>query len=550
MLTQLTVSNFALIDNLKLDLNPGFSIITGETGAGKSILLGALGLILGKRADLSSLKNQEQKCVIEAHFSIKDYDLQAIFSGLDIDYDDDTIVRREILPSGKSRAFINDTPVNLNQLHSLGEQLVDIHSQHQTLDLSEESFQFELIDAFAGNNQLLSNYQQLLKSFNKNRRNLEQLKLQKAEAEKEHGYHDFLFQELETAQLKKDEQETLESSLSELSNAEAIQETVSRGLQLFQEESFGLLGTANELKSLLQKAGSLSHSLQQLSERMQSCSIELKDICSDLEGISDSLIQDPTQLEMVNQRLQLIYDLQKKHQVDSIEALLLIQEDLSTKTLSVESLAEQIETLEFEIQNQQQQLLSWSEELSQIRKNKSEDLSQMILGLLKELGMPDSRISFEFQPMKEFSVYGKESLELLFSANKGSAFAPLKKVASGGELSRIMLAVKAILAQYKELPTLIFDEIDTGVSGEIADKMAQIMKEMSKDMQIIAITHLPQIAAKGNAHYKVFKKVVDEKTQSDIRELTGQERVTEIAQMLSGAVISDSAINHAKALLN
>lgn len=550
MITSLSIENYALIEKLSIDFSKGLSIITGETGAGKSILLGALGLVLGKRADLSSLKNKSDKCVIEAHFQISDYNLQPFFTANDLDYEAETIIRREILPSGKSRAFINDTPVNLQELQDLSLYLIDIHSQHQTQELSDEDFQFQIIDAIANNQELLEKYTTSLRSFKKQKSDLLDLNNQMQLALKEQDYNSFLLEELLQAKLESSNQKELELILEKLSNVEAIKENVEKALSIASDEQFGVLQNLKEIKNSLQKTTSFSAEYQSLFDRVNSVIIELDDVANELNQVVDSLINDPEQLEIVTQKLQLIYSLQKKHQVLSIQELLQIQNDLDTKVVAVSALENQIIILAKEIQQSVIALDSISNLIHSNREKAIPILTQKLIAILELLGMPNVRFNIEINTTLNYFQNGKDELQFLFSANKGSDFGLLKKVASGGELSRIMLAVKAILAQYSKLPTIIFDEIDTGVSGEIAIKIGDIMKEMSKSMQVFAITHLPQIAAKGNNHFKVFKTIIHEITQSELKLLTNEERIIEIAQMLSGTVVSDSALIHAKALLN
>ena len=550
MLASLSISNFALIDKLGIDFSDGFSIITGETGAGKSILLGALGLVLGKRADLTSLKNKEEKCVIEAHFQIANYNLQAFFDSNDLDYEDETIIRREILPSGKSRAFINDSPVNLQELQDLSVFLIDIHSQHQTQELSEELFQFQIIDSVADNQENISQYSAILSSYKKDKSNLATLTSKLQTLLKEQDYNTFLLDELLAAKLKVNEQEELEQVYEQLNNVEFIKENLDKSLALANEEQFGILQNLKEIKIALQKTISFSPEYQSLFDRINSVTIEFDDIISELSQQTENLVHDPENLELVNQKLQNIYNLQKKHQVNSIEELLEIQNDLDNKVVSVVE-------LEFEIKKLADSIEAAASELDKsalnIRNNRLKAvpvLSEKLIFILEQLGMPNVRFNMELKETEHYFANGKDELQFLFSANKGSDFGLLKKVASGGELSRIMLAVKAILAQYSNLPTIIFDEIDTGVSGEIANKMAAIMKDMSNKMQVFSITHLPQIAAKGKTHYKVYKSIQGNTTISELKLLTFEERIVEIAEMLSGKDISDSALNHAKALLN
>ena len=550
MITSLSIKNYALIEKLTIDFSKGFSIITGETGAGKSIILGALGLVLGKRADLTSLKNKEEKCIIEAHFEISKYNLRPFFEENDLDYEEDTIIRREILPSGKSRAFINDSPVNLQELQELSLFLIDIHSQQQTQELSDENVQFEIIDAIANNQLTILDYQSLLKSYKSDKSKLNSLVKKQSESTKEQEYNTFLLDELVAAQLKSGEQEVLEADFEKLNNVEIIKESIDKSLAIANEEQIGVLHNLNEIKVSLQKIASFSTEYHSLLERITSITIEFDDISDELNRCSEKLINDPEQLDLISQKLQVIFNLQKKHQVSSVDELLVIQTNLENSVLELGNLEEEIASLTNSIKEKTVALDDFSDAIHKNRLESIPVLSQKLITILETLGMPNVRFKIELNGTSTYLPNGKDELQFLFSANKGTDFGLLKKVASGGEMSRIMLAVKAILAQYSKLPTLIFDEIDTGVSGEIAIRMGEIMKEMSQEMQIFAITHLPQIAAKGNAHFKVFKSTVGEDTQSELKLLNNDERVVEIAQMLSGTIVSDSALNHAKALLN
>ena len=550
MITSLSIKNYALIEKLAIDFSKGFSIITGETGAGKSIILGALGLVLGKRADLSSLKNKEEKCVIEAHFDISKYNLLPFFEANDLDYEDETIIRREILSSGKSRAFINDSPVNLQELQELGLFLIDIHSQHQTQELSEEKVQFEIIDAIANNQEFVLQYQLLLKSYKSDKSKLNTFLKKQAEFAKEQEYNTFLLDELLLAQLKSGEQESLEADFEKLNNVEIIKESIDKSLAIANEEQIGVIHNLKEIKVSLQKIASFSPEYFSLLERISSLTIEFDDISDELNRSCEKLVNDPEQLDAINQKLQLIYNLQKKHQVASVDELLEIQTNLENALLEIGNLQEEILSLTISIQQKINALDDLSATLHENRLESIPVLSQKLIAILETLGMPNVRFKINVNSTSNYFENGKDELQFLFSANKGTDFGLLKKVASGGEMSRIMLAVKAILAQYSKLPTLIFDEIDSGVSGEIAIKMGEIMEEMSREMQIFAITHLPQIAAKGKSHFKVSKSTVGEDTQSELKLLSNAERVIEIAEMLSGTVVSDSALNHAKALLN
>jgi DNA repair protein RecN (Recombination protein N) len=550
MITSLSIENFALIEKLSVKFTDGFSVITGETGAGKSILLGALGLVLGKRADLTSLKNKEEKCIIEAHFQIKNYNLKSFFVSNDLDYEEETIIRREILPSGKSRAFINDTPVNLNELQELSNYLIDIHSQHQTQELSDDLVQFQIIDSVASNFDFISQYSIQLKEYKKLKSDLKSKKESLSSVLKEQDYNTFLLEELLSAQLKSGELEELESSFEKLNNVEFIKETLVKSLAIANDEQFGVLQNLKEVKASLQKIAGLSNEYNLLFERVNSTLIEFDDIEKELNQLSETIFSDPEALDLTNQKLQLIYTLLKKHQVNTVDELLVIQDDLDNKVVSVTTLESEIVEIENQIIQFENQLNVLANKIHDNREKAIPVLTDKLALFLSNLGMLNARFNIQVDLKEEFYNNGKDEIIFLFSANKGSDFGLLKKVASGGEMSRIMLAVKAILSQFSNLPTIIFDEIDTGVSGEIAHKMAEIMKNMSSNMQVFAITHLPQIASKGKDHFKVFKVIKDNQTHSELKLLSDDERIIEIAQMLSGSVISDSALIHAKELLN
>lgn len=550
MLTSISIKNFALIESLAIDFDAGFSTITGETGAGKSILLGALGLILGKRADLSSLKNQNEKCVVEASFDISKYNLKDFFESNDLDFEPQTIIRREILPSGKSRAFVNDSPINLNELLELGSFLIDIHSQNQTRELSETETQFQIIDAVGENQDLLQGYQSLFSTLKKKQSELNSLVTKASNLKKESDYNGYLLTELFDAKLVADEQQLLERSFEQLNNIGTIAENFDKTIAIASNEQFGIRNQLLEVKNALQKNATFSELYESIYNRVNSLFIELSDIVLEVENIAENLSNDPAELEKANQRLQLIYNLQQKHQVKSIEDLLEIQNNLDQKMLDASDIDSQIENLNSQINQIIKELEIITNQISQNRAKAIPVLTQKLTQILELLGMPNAQFDISIQPDTNFNNNGKDILQFLFTANRGGNFGLLKKTASGGEMSRIMLATKAILSGYSNLPTIIFDEIDTGVSGEIANKMAAIMKKMSQKMQVFSITHLPQIAAKGNVQFKVFKTTAHNQTRTELKLLTAEERILEIAEMLSGANPSDSAINHAKTLLN
>lgn len=550
MLLTLSIKNYALIESLETDFSNHFSVITGETGAGKSILLGALGLVLGNRADLTSLKDKEQKCIIEATFSIQNYHLEAFFAENDLDYEERTIIRREILPSGKSRAFINDSPVNLQELQALGTFLLDIHSQHQTRELTEAAYQLEIIDAVANNAASVVLYQQQLAEMKAKQKQLHEILAEKQVLEKEHEYHSFLLNELLAANLQEGEQEILEQELEQLSNVEFIKEQFSRIVTSAHDEQIGAVVQLKEMKLALQKLSPFSATYLELSERFQSAFLELEDLFNECEQNNDKINADPERLDVVNNKLQALYSLQKKHQVQSIAALLEIQHQLDLKVVKVDDLEGQIRKIESDLQIAIVAIDAIAQQITNNRKEAIPQLVAKIKTILAQLGMAEANFQFDLVATEHYFAAGKDELNVLFSANKGTDFGLLKKVASGGEMSRIMLAVKSILAHYSKLPTIIFDEIDTGVSGEIAIKMGEIMQEMSHTMQVFAITHLPQIAVKGDTHYKVVKRSHGATTISELVLLSPEERIAQIAEMLSGKEVTVSALEHAKALLN
>ena len=550
MLTHLTIKNYALIESLSVKFQDDLSIITGETGAGKSILLGALGLVLGKRADSSTLKDTGNKCIIEAQFSILNYDLESYFLENDIDFEKETIIRREILPSGKSRAFINDTPTTLQVLQLLGEKLIDIHSQHQTLQLSDENFQFQIIDALAGNFQKIESYKRGLKLFNQLTKEHTALKNAEQAAKEQYEYNLHLYEELSKANFKIEEQEELEESLDKINNVEEIKLNLDEAQALALNEEIGLQALLVSFTSNLNRIKSFSKEYNNLFERAVRLKIELDDISNEIEVINENVEFDPIELEKLNDRLQLIYNLQKKHSVSTIKELLDIQESLSVKVDAVQNSAVKILEKENEIKEVSLKIDKLAKTIFSKREKAIPVLIKKMETILSNLGMENTRLKLNLKHTNQYFSNGKDTLELLISANKGLNFGELKKVASGGELSRIMLSVKTILSEYSKLPTIIFDEIDTGVSGDVSQKMADIMKLLSANMQVITITHLPQIAAKGKQHYKVYKEDINNNIVTKLKELGKQERINEIAEMLSGKNASETAIEHAKQLLN
>lgn len=549
MLKSLRINNYALIDRLQVSFDEGFTTITGETGAGKSILLGGLSLILGKRADLNSLRDPSQKCVLEASFDVRGYDLAGFFEEEDLDYEDDTIVRREILPSGKSRAFINDTPVTLGVLSALGEQLVDIHSQHQTLKLTENDFQFRFIDAVADNSLLLEKFKKELQEYRAAGKRLEKLKSERQEAVREHDYNQFLLKELEEARLENGLLEELENTYEKLNNVELIKEQLGYGAQLLEADQYGLLSQLTDLKNAVNKLSGFGDAYKELAQRLESVFLELDDAGNEMRSLEADLEDDPQLLEETNTRLQQIYDLQKKHGVQEEEALIEIIHSLQEKVIATEGMDELIHETEMKVAQLRSNLEKIAVSIRERRNKVIPGLKKELEKALAPLGMPNARFEIKIVPVDEMRNNGRDHLEFLFSANKGGSFSELKKVASGGELSRIMLVIKSMLAHYMKLPTIMFDEIDTGVSGEVSNKMAAIMQKMSSTLQVFTITHLPQVAARGNRQFKVFKAEEAGQTVSSIKVLGEQERVEELAEMLGGKELSESALAHARELL-
>ena len=550
MLTNLSIKNYALIDSLAVGFKNKLSIITGETGAGKSILLGALGLVLGKRAESSTLKDATKKCIIEGQFSIENYKLESFFEENDLDFEAETIIRREILPSGKSRAFINDTPTTLQVLNQLSEKLIDVHSQHQTIQLSDTSFQFQIIDAMANNFAKIESYKRGLKLYTKLVKELNKLKEHQETEKEKYEYNLYLFEELTDVNLKIGEQEDIEQTLDKLNNIEEIKINLSEAQSTALNEEIGVQTLLNSLTNNFSKIASFSDDYKGLYERVLSLKIDFDDITSEIENVNEHVNFDPSELEKLNDRLQLLYNLQKKHSVNSVKELLILQEELSVKVDAVQNSSTIIKEKEEEVKEVAVKIDALAKNIYNKREKAIPVLIKKLEKILSNLGMENTRFKFDIQHSNSYFQNGKDELQLLISANKGANYGELKKVASGGELSRIMLAVKSILSTYLNLPTIIFDEIDTGVSGDVSQKMADIMQEMSVNMQVITITHLPQIAAKGQQHYKVYKKDISNNIVTQLKVLTENERITEIAEMLGGKNITTTAIEHAKELLS
>ena len=550
MLRSLYIQNYALIEKLDIDFGSGFSVITGETGAGKSIILGAIGLLLGQRADVKSIRQGAAKCVIEARFEIAGYGMRPFFEENELEYEDECILRREVYASGKSRAFINDTPASLVQMKELGEQLIDVHSQHQNLLLNKEGFQLNVLDILAHDEEELNNYQSLHREWKQVQQDLEDLIVLAEQNKADEDYIRFQLEQLEDAQLAAGEAEELEQEADTLSHAEEIKAGLFRAGQVMNSDEGGLLSALKECLNTMLGLQKVYPSAGELAERLESSYIELKDISQEVSGKEEEIEFNPVRLEEVNDRLNLIYTLQQKHRVTTVDELLALADDYAAKLANITSSDEQIEELKVRSEALYSKVKKQAAVLTKLRTAAAREVEKQMAARLIPLGMPNVRFRVEIGARKEPGVHGADTVNFLFSANKNGALQSISSVASGGEIARVMLSVKAMIAGAVKLPTIVFDEIDTGVSGEIADRMADIMQEMGdSDRQVISITHLPQIAARGRAHYKVYKQDNETETNSHIRRLADEERIEEIAHMLSGATLTDAALNNAKALL-
>lgn len=550
MIKSLYIRNFALIDTLEIDFDKGFTTITGETGAGKSIILGALSLILGQRADSKALKDSETKSVIEGHFDLSAYTLESFFTGNEIEYDaTHCILRRELFPGGKSRAFINDTPVNLNQLRELASQLIDIHSQHQNLLLSDASYQLRILDTLADTLSDLENYQAEYKKYRKLSRELNRLKEEISRNRQEEDYLRFQFEQLDSAGLQSGEQAALETEMDQLNHAEEIKGGLYKIYQLIQSDEGGLILPLKEATHTASALQRVYPKIKDILERMESNLIDLKDIAAEAEDSADSIEFDPERLQWIQSRLDLIYTLQQKHGAHSVDELIALYAQLDERLQQMDNSDEEILKLEKTLSAQKTRVVEIASELSVKRKEAAISVASQLESRLIHLGMPNVKVELAFKSTDEPAENGFESVTFLFSANKNMPLQPIAEIASGGEISRVMLSLKAMIAGATALPTIIFDEIDTGVSGEIADKMGDIMVELAQHLQVMSITHLPQIAAKGNTQFKVYKTDTEEATTTNLRRLAEEERVDEIARMLSGAVIVESALTHAREML-
>lgn len=550
MLRSLYIQNYALIEKLDISFGAGFSVITGETGAGKSIILGAIGLLLGQRAEVKAIRQGASKCVIEARFDISAYGMEPFFEENEQEYEEECILRREVYASGKSRAFINDTPASLVQMKELGEQLIDVHSQHQNLLLNKEGFQLNVLDILSHNDEQLSVYQSLYREWKQTQQDLADLIARAEQNKADEDYIRFQLEQLEEANLSAGEQEELEQETDTLSHAEEIKAGLFRVGQLLTSDEGGLLAGLKESLNTMLGLQKVYSPATELAERLESTYIELKDVSQEVSSQEEDVEFNPERLEEVNDRLNLIYTLQQKHRVTTVEELLALTEEYAAKLAAITSYDERIGELTTLCDTLYNKVKKQAAVLTKARTGAAREVEKQMASRLVPLGMPNVRFQVEMGMRKEPGVHGEDTVNFLFSANKNGALQSISSVASGGEIARVMLSIKAMIAGAVKLPTIVFDEIDTGVSGEIADRMADIMQEMGEqDRQVISITHLPQIAARGCAHYKVYKQDNETETNSHIRSLADEERVEEIAHMLSGATLTEAALNNAKALL-
>ena len=550
MLRSLYIQNYALIEKLDISFGAGFSVITGETGAGKSIILGAIGLLLGQLAEVKAIRQGASKCVIEARFDISAYGMEPFFEDNELEYEEECILRREVYASGKSRAFINDTPASLVQMKELGEQLIDVHSQHQNLLLNKEGFQLNVLDILSHNDEQLSAYQSLYREWKQAQQELADLIARAEQNKADEDYIRFQLEQLEEANLSAGEQEELEQETDMLSHAEEIKAGLFRVGQLLTSDEGGLLAGLKESLNTMLGLQKVYSPATELAERLESTYIELKDVSQEVSSQEEDVEFNPDRLEEVNDRLNLIYTLQQKHRATTVEELLTLAEEYAAKLAAITSYDERIGELTTLCDTLYNKVRKQAAVLTKARTGAAREVEKQMASRLVPLGMPNVRFQVEMGIRKEPGVHGEDTVNFLFSANKNGSLQNISSVASGGEIARVMLSIKAMIAGAVKLPTIVFDEIDTGVSGEIADRMADIMQEMGEqDRQVISITHLPQIAARGCAHYKVYKQDNETETNSHIRRLADEERVEEIAHMLSGATLTEAALNNAKALL-
>ncbi len=549
MITHLSIKNYALIRKLDIDFLDGFSVITGETGAGKSILLGAMSLILGNRADSQVLLDKTKKCVVEGTFNIKDYNLNTFFNENDLDYDENTFLRREINKNGKSRAFINDTPVNLNLIKELGDKLVNIHSQNKTITLNNSDFQLAVIDSYVDKNEILRNYRLGFKNYSEKKKLLDELIEKESKSKSDQDYFQFQYDELEKANLDSGEFVNIEKELELLNHYEEIKTNLADISKILENNELNILSQLNNILSLINNISEYNKDFEEIKKRIESNFIDLKDVSAEIENIGDGINYDPARVEELNNRLDTVFHLQQKHRVNSVDELISVKENLTEKLNEISSLENEIDELKKEISKIETGLIKLAKSISANRGEAIPKIEKNITELLSQLGMPDGRFKVEQMKFNKLTIDGFDKVKFLFNANKGGVLSDMSKIASGGELSRLMLSIKSLISQKNLLPTIIFDEIDNGVSGNVANKVGKILKKISGSMQVIVITHLPQIAGMGDSHYLVYKETDKDITKSRIKIISESERINEIAKMLSGSKVSEIALQNAKELL-
>jgi DNA repair protein RecN (Recombination protein N) len=549
MIRHLLITNYGLIEKIELNLDKGLTAITGETGSGKSILLGAFSMLLGERADSKAIKNPELKCVVEGTFNLKGYSLKSFFQKEDLDYDDITTIRREIAPGGKSRSFINDTPVSLSTLKSIGEKLVDIHSQHENSILGARDFQFNIVDAFAQNESHLATYAEKFSFYKKKKNLLDELKHNEVKMKQDLDYFQFQLEELSKASLEEIHQESLEQELETLTHAETIKTALNQIIDLVQNDDSNAINVLSTAKNSLSKLSSYNKQLEEFAQRLETSIIELKELNREIESFEEDVSLDPGRVEIVQEKLNQLYHLQQKHRITDVQSLIDLREEIALKVCNYSSIDEQIISLENEITFLKSELNTLCDELSASRHLASKKVAEEVKGYFRDLSLDHAELNVEITHSEDFNAFGKNDIQFLFQANKGGQLLPIQKVASGGEISRVMLAIKASLSRHQKLPILILDEIDQGVSGEVGKKIGLILKQMSKEMQLITITHLPQIAGFATQHLKVSKTTLEHTTTTMVSSLTQDQRLAEIAEMLSGKDITKAALANARELL-
>jgi len=550
MLDHLKISNYALIKEVSLDFKPGLTAITGETGSGKSILLGAFGLLLGERSESKSIRDENQKCIVEAVFDLKGYGLETFFISNDLDFDEHTTIRREIAPGGKSRAFINDTPVQIAVLKQLGNMLVDVHSQHENSLLGSREFQFDAVDSFAGNKPMRAQYSGVYSSYKSFSKELDDLLANKERMRQEMDFILFQLAEFEKADLANTNVIGLEQEIETLNNAEQIKSVLQEVCELIDGDSSGVIVLLNNAKNSIGKIAEFNINLGSYQQRLESCVIEIRELVREMEHFDSNISLDQKRIDVINEKLSQVYHLQRKHRLQTTDELVAMFKDLNNKAGDFASFDDKLAQLQKSVEQAENELSQIASKLTQARIKAAQKAEEEVKYFFKSLSLDHAQLSIQITPSSSYNSYGKDEVQFLFSANKGSRLQPVKQVASGGEMSRVMLAMKAAISKYKKLPVLILDEIDQGVSGEVGKKIGQILKEMSSEIQLLTITHLPQIAGKAGNHYKVFKFIDGQETNTGVIQIEGEQRVNELAEMLSGKVLTKAALENAREMMD